>query len=189
MIDGKPDWFRLAGIALADVELFDDAGKLRFINAVCEMYKNAMNPTFKPETDSGFVGRAIDRQYEAFRAGIDSYLKLVNANPSGKRKETQCLPNGSPNKTEENKKQIEKQIVETTKQELLRSGFTEKEINSAISTIKSWDSINNPAGYITQIIKAQRHEYRMPRNERDYSGEQKKALERMMTDTWGDDIK
>ena len=188
MIDGKPDWFRLAGIALADVGLFDDAGKLRFINAICEMYENAMNPAYKPESGGGFVGRAIDRQYEEFRAGIESYMKLVNANTSGKRKETQCLPNGYPmgTQTEQEEEQKEKKIVETTRTELLRSGFSEKEINSAISTIKHWSNIKNPAGYVTQIIKSQRREYRIPRDEHDYSGEQDKAMERMMSpDSWG----
>ena len=185
MIDGKPEWFRFSGIALADVCLMDDTGKLKFINAVCEMYQNAMNPDYKPEPGGGFEGRAIDRQFDSFREGIDSYMKLVNANPTGKPKGTQRLPNGYPNRTERRTEKIVEEIEEQTRQELLRSGYTEDEINLAVRSVKSWEGIENKTGYIIKIIKSQRSKNRNTVNaqqytQRDYSGEQEEAFQNML---------
>ena len=184
MIDGLPDWFKLSGAALADVCLMDDAEMLTFIKALCEMRDNAMNPDYHPEDIGGFVGRAIQREFDVFRQGVRSYMKLVNANPSGNPKGTQCLPNGYPmsTQTEQNRKDRRtEETVEQTRQELIRSGYSEWEIDNAIKTVKSWDGIRNRTGYIIGIIKKERNRptktvLAQQYEQRDYSGVQAELI-------------
>ncbi|MBR4577369.1 MAG: hypothetical protein IKO25_09205 [Clostridia bacterium] len=186
MIDGKPEWFRLSGAALADVILFDNAGKLAFIEAVCQMYDHALDPDYRPDSGEGFVGRAIDRQFDCFKNGIDSYMRLVNANPSGRPKGTQRVDNADPKRREQTKKEIEEEIENETKQELIRSGFNDNEISDALKTISSWDGIENRVGYLIQIMRNQRIQKKknlaQRYSQRNYSGEDDDAMSRMLAD-------
>lgn len=88
MIDGKPNYTRLSTIAMADVVLMDPEGRNQFINALCEMFENILDPDYQPAEKPGFVGRAIQRQFVEFREGTKKYMENVNRNPSG-------LPNRS----------------------------------------------------------------------------------------------
>lgn len=183
MIDGKPEWVKLSGAALADVCLMDDAEKLRFVNELCLMWENAMNPDYQPEPAEGFIGRAITRQLSAFREGVSQYVKRANLNPSGLPKDNGTRTGtrtgtrmGTQNRTEQNRKDRRtEEIVEQTRQELNRSGYTEQEIDSAIDEVKSWEGVNNPAGLVISIIKNRRkgtygkHVPAQDYGQRDYS--------------------
>lgn len=99
MIDGKPNYTRLSTIAMADVVLMDPEGRIQFINALCEMFENILDPDYQPEEKPGFVGRAIQRQFAEFREGTRKYMDNVNRNPSGLSKQfeyPQGIPMGNP---------------------------------------------------------------------------------------------
>ena len=92
MIDGKPNYTRLSTIAMADVLLLDQEGRLQFINALCEMFENVMNPDYHPAELPGLVGRSIKRQFEELQLGTRKYMTNANRNPSGLSKQGKAEP-------------------------------------------------------------------------------------------------
>lgn len=129
MIDGKPNYTRLSTIAMADVVLMDPDGRMQFINALCEMFDHILDPDYQPEEGSGFVGRAIQRQFDEFREGTRKYMDNVNRNPSGlanREKNPQGNPLGNPlGKNAETPKEIEQEIeIETEPEKKKKKIFT-----------------------------------------------------------------
>ena len=184
MIDGRPDWYRLGEIVMADIRIMNDADKLTFIKALCDMTENAMNPDYTPNSVEGFIGRAINRQYDILHTGIDSYMKTVKANPSGKPKGypmgSQRVPKTEQeDNVEENVEQIKSQI----RTELVYSGYSSSEIENALNSINDWHGIKNKTGYVIQTIKNQRQAGRkriLPAqdfSQRDYTGVDAEMME------------
>lgn len=127
MIDGKPNYTRLSTIAMADVILMDSEGRQHFIDALCEMFENILNPDYQPEERPGFVGRAIQRQFAEFSEGTKKYMDNVNRNPSGlpgNSKHPQGNPLGTLRDTPK-----EKELDKEEEQKNKRKVFTPPNVN------------------------------------------------------------
>lgn len=161
MIDGYPDYLRLSSSAMADVVLMDDENRAIFINSLCDMFTHVFEENYSPNDYSGFVGRAIKRQYQEMVRGIAVYMNNVN---NGRKRQCrssdeavpeQCLDqqNRTELRTEQNR--IEK-TIEQTRTELKQQGFSLSEINEAILSVNDPRKVKNWTTYLSGIIRNRR---------------------------------
>lgn len=162
MIDGRePNYICLDTRSLALVRRLSDSDRLLFFDGLYAAYTDKLNGTSEYVYPDNMVGDLIKQAAVTMDDGFDTYMRKVNANPSGKK--TSDNPKGNhrvatdsqSNKDQINKDQNNKDQSNQIMQELIDDGYTDTEISSALKKC-DFSSVRNPAAYVRQTIENQR---------------------------------
>ena len=183
MIDGRePNYICLDTRVLTLVRRLSGSEKLIFYDGLYAAYIDKLNGTADYVCPDNMVGDLIKQAAVTMDDGFDSYMRKVNANPTGKKasdnpKGTHRVA-GDPqsNKDHINKDQNNKNQSNQIMQDLIEEGYAETEISSALAKC-DFSTVRNPAAYIRQTIENQRKQQPIVKRvsaqdfqQRDYSG-------------------
>lgn len=186
MIDGRePNYICLSTRVLNLVKMLSDLDRLSFLDGFIEGYERKLSGEASSLATDGIVGELLRQALETMGDCFDSYMKKVNANPSGRKpsdfqEATHRVPIGYPEGTHRqpkiNKSNINKSNINQIKSNLIKQGYSEREIEQALSGIKNPDSIRDTEAYIKKTIenarKKQPHVTAQDYSQRDYTDEQ-----------------
>lgn len=172
--------------------------RLEFFDRLFEIFNEISNDNLQNNYENDLLG---DLLRDASKTMLDVYIgwqRRAFANPSGLPKQSTNEPIGGANGADiissHSTSYNPNSSINQIKAELQSQGYKESEINDVLSHTNGIDKNGNPikdlTRYVKQAIDANRSKNRLPiqnYQQRSYVGEQEKAIERMMNDTWGNE--
>jgi hypothetical protein len=174
--------------------------KLEFFDGLFDIFNNISNEDYQRIFENDQLGDLLRDASKTMHDVYNGWKRRAFANPSGLPKQAADNPIGVPNGVPNGMDTISSNSISlnlTTSQfdQLKAEGYKQFEIDNVVNHSNGYDKdgnpIKDPIRYIRQAINHNRSKNLLPiqnYEQRSYAGEQKKALELMMTDTWGDDI-
>lgn len=178
MVNGnEPNYICMDSRALALAKHLPDSERLEFYDSVYAAYIKLLNGEKDFVFPDTMLGNLIMQAVETMINGFNTYMKRVNANPSGTTNTqdsmgSQRVAKGSQSNQDQSLDQITNDQISQIKSQLQAEGYTEIEIDDALKKCYG-KSIKDLSAYLRTTINNQRNKMkRLPSHDfpqRDYS--------------------